>query len=91
MVKLKELLEEEQLNEFLGSLVKAIFKTKATKLGASFFANPVIGKAFQEYIDDTKKFKEKMKRQGISNERDLKKAIRNNPAFDGETYDVDWE
>jgi hypothetical protein len=72
MKKKQQLNEEEQLNEFLGSLVKAIFKTKATALGKAAFADPVLHKAFQQYIDDTNKFKAKLKKRGISDPKALR-------------------
>lgn len=75
MKKKQQLNEEEQLNEFLGSLVKAIFKTKATALGKAAFADPGLHNAFQKYLDDTKEFKAKLKRHGVSDPQDMKKKL----------------
>lgn len=57
------------------ALVQGVFKMKAKALGMAFFASPVIGKAFQEYIDDTNKFKAQLKKQGILNQGDLSKKL----------------
>lgn len=83
-MKKKEQLDEQeqQLNEFLGSLVKAIFKTKAAALGKSAFADPRLHKAFQDYIDDTNAFKAKLKKRGVTSPSDLRKAFEKDPNLD---------
>ena len=83
-MKKKEQLDEQeqQLNEFLGSLLKAIFKSKATAVGKAAFADPLLHKAFQGYIDDTKKFKAKLKKIGVTSPSDLRKAFEKDPNLD---------
>jgi hypothetical protein len=91
MKKKQQLDEQEQLNEFLGALVKAVFKSKATKLGAAAFADPRLKNAFEDYIKDTKEFKDKLKRIGVTSSADLKKAIEKSPNIDADRYGLDWE
>ena len=81
-MKKKEQLDEQQLNEFLGSLVKAVFKSKATAVGKTAFADPLLHKAFQDYIDDTKTFKAKLKKRGVTSPSDLRKAFEKDPNLD---------
>ena len=89
MKKKQQLDEQEQLNEFLGALVKAVFKSKATKLGAAAFADPRLKDAFEDYIKDTKEFKAKLKRIGVSSTADLKTAIKKSSNIDSNL--LDWE
>ena len=77
--KKQNLTEEQQLNEFFGKLVTAIFKNKAGKLAKGAFSDPRLAGAFDKYIEDTKQFKNKLKRLGLTGREDLKKAINNNP------------
>jgi hypothetical protein len=83
-MKTKEQLDEQeqQLNEFLGSLLKAVFKSKATVVGKAAFADPLLYKAFQDYIDDTKTFKAKLKKRGVTSSSDLRKAFEKDPNLD---------
>jgi|TARA_Y100000385_G_C13059630_1_gene623713 hypothetical protein len=75
MKRKQQLNEQELLSEFLGSLVKAVFNTKAKAVGKAAFADPLLHTAFQNYIDDTKKFKAKLKKAGITSTQDLKKSF----------------
>lgn len=75
MKRKQQLNEQELLSEFLGSLVKAVFNTKAKAVGKAAFADPLLHQAFQDYIDDTKKFKEKLKKRGVTSTKDLKKSF----------------
>tara|TARA_B100001093_G_C26691843_1_gene955188 strand:- start:230 stop:508 length:279 start_codon:yes stop_codon:yes gene_type:complete len=76
----KEVLTETQIiSEFIGSLVNAIFKGKANKLAKGFYSNPKLKKSLQKYIDDTNEFRKELKRLGLGNQEDLKKALADNP------------
>ena len=48
---------------------------KAKALGMAFFNNPAHHNAFQQYIDDTKEYKTKLKKRGILNQGDLSKKL----------------
>jgi len=77
--KKQNLTEEQQLNEFFGKLVTAIFKNKAGKIAKGVFSDPRLGSAFDKYVEDTKQFKNKLKRLGLTSREDLKNAINNDP------------
>tara|TARA_B100001057_G_C22753720_1_gene912815 strand:+ start:510 stop:782 length:273 start_codon:yes stop_codon:yes gene_type:complete len=73
----KEVLSENKIiAEFIGSLVNSIFKGKAKKLGKSFFGDPRLKSALDNYIKDTNEFKKELKRLGLGNTNDLKKALK---------------
>ena len=57
------------------ALVQGVFKMKAKALGMAFFNNPITHNAFQQYIDDTNKFKARLKKRGILNQGDLSKKL----------------
>jgi hypothetical protein len=64
------------------ALVQGVFKMKAKALGMAFFNNPITHNAFQQYIDDTKKYKAKLKRVGLTSPEDLRKAFERSPNLD---------
>lgn len=68
--------ENKIISEFIGSLVNSIFKGKAKKLGKSFFNDPRLKSALDDYIKDTNEFKKELKRLGYGNQNDLKKALK---------------
>lgn len=78
-IKKQPLNEEHLINEFFGKLVTAIFKNKANKLSKKAFSDPRLTKVFDKYVEDTKKFKEELKRLGLTSREDLKNAINKNP------------
>ena len=69
----------------IGTLAKAVFNFKAKCLVRLFYSNSRVKKSFQTYIDDTEKFKKELKRQGLGNTEDLKKALADDPNL------PDWE
>ena len=76
----KEPLNEEQiLHEFFGKLVTKIFNSKALKVGKKMFKDPRMVKAFDDYVEDTKKFKQELKRLGLTSRQDLIDATKNDP------------
>jgi hypothetical protein len=74
----------------IGWLATKVFKTQATKLGTAAFADPRLKTAFEDYIKDTKEFKAKLKRIGVSSPADLKKAIERCPNIDADKVTLDW-
>ena len=79
-IKIKKPLNEEQLlHEFFGKLVTKIFNSKALKVGKKMFKDPRMVKAFDNYIEDTKKFKDELKRLGLTSRQDLIDATKKNP------------
>jgi len=77
--KKQPLNEEQIINEFFGKLVTAIFNNKANKLSKKAFSDPRLTNLFDKYVEDTKKFKEELKRIGYTSREDLKTAINKNP------------
>lgn len=71
--------QEQQLNEFIGGLVNAIFKGKARKIAKGKLEDPRLANSLQQYINDTEKFRQELKRIGYSSTEDLKKALANDP------------
>jgi len=78
-IKKQPLNEEQIINEFIGKLATAIFNNKAKKLSKNAFEDPRLANLFDKYVEDTKKFKEELKRLGYSSREDLKNAINKNP------------
>lgn len=77
--KKQPLNEEQIINEFFGKLVTAIFNNKAKKLSKKAFSDPRLTKVFDKYVEDTKKFKDELKRLGLTSREDLKTAINKDP------------
>ena len=71
--------QEQQLNEFIGGLVNAVFKGKARKIGKSKLEDPRLANSLQKYIDNTEKFRQELRDIGYSSKEDLKKALAKNP------------
>ena len=71
--------EEHLINEFIGKLATAIFNSKAKKLSKKAFSDPRLTKVFDKYVEDTKKFKDELKRLGLTSREDLKNAINKDP------------
>ena len=46
------------------------------------FSDPRLTKVFDKYVEDTKKFKEELKRIGYTSREDLKNAINKNPRLE---------
>ena len=79
----KEPLNEEQLlHEFFGKLVTKIFNSKARKVGKKMFKDPRMVKVFDDYIENTKKFKDELKRLGLTSKQDLIDATKKDPNLD---------
>jgi len=76
MKKKRQLNEQELLNEFIGSIVQAIFKKKARKVSTDMFKDPRLADALDDYIKDTKEFKAELKRLGYTSIEDLKAATK---------------
>ena len=81
-IKKQPLNEEQIINEFIGKLATAIFNNKAKKLSKNAFSDPRLANLFDKYVEDTKKFKEELKRLGLTSREDLKNAINNNPRLE---------
>lgn len=81
-IKKQPLNEEQLINEFIGKLATAIFNNKAKKLSKKAFSDPRLTKVFDKYVEDTKKFKEELKRIGYTSREDLKNAINKNPRLE---------
>ena len=71
--------QEQQLNEFIGGIVNAIFNGKARKIAKSKLEDPRLANSLQKYIDNTEKFRQELKSIGYSSKEDLKKALAKNP------------
>jgi len=71
--------QEQQLNEFIGGIVNAIFKGKARKIAKSKLEDPRLANSLQKYIDNTEKFRQELKSIGLSSKEDLKKALAKDP------------
>ena len=71
--------QEQQLNEFIGGIVNAIFKGKARKIAKSKLEDPRLANSLQKYIDNTEKFRQELKSIGYSSTEDLKKALAKDP------------
>ena len=67
--------QEQQLNEFIGGIVNAIFSGKARKIAKSKLEDPRLANSLQKYIDNTEKFRQELKSIGLSSKEDLKKAL----------------
>ena len=63
------------MNIHFSSSTKQFVVSKAKAVGKTAFADPLLHQAFQDYIDDTKKFKAKLKKRGVTSTKDLKKAF----------------
>jgi hypothetical protein len=57
------------------ALVQGVFKMKAKALGMAFFNNPATHNAFQQYLDDTKEYKAKLKKHGVLDPKDMRKKL----------------
>lgn len=57
------------------ALVQGVFKMKAKALGTAFFYNPATHNAFQQYLDDTKEYKAKLKKHGVLDPKDMRKKL----------------
>ena len=79
MKKKRQLNEQELLNEFIGSIVQAIFKKKARKVSTDMFKDPRLADALDDYIKDTQEFKAELKRLGYTSIKDLQAATEANP------------
>ncbi len=60
-------------------LAKSIFNLKAKAVGKKMFKDPRMIKIFDDYIEDQKKFKEELKRLGLTSREDLKNACNKSP------------
>ena len=60
-------------------LAKSIFNMKAHAVGKKMFKDKRMVKVFDDYIEDTKKFKEELKRLGLTSRQDLIEATKNDP------------
>ena len=60
-------------------MAKKVFQMKADALTRKAFTDPRLTAVFDKYVEDTKKFKEELKRLGLSSREDLKNAINKNP------------
>jgi hypothetical protein len=60
-------------------LVVGLFKSRAGELAKQAFKDPRMVDAFDKYIEDTKEFKARLKRLGLTSREDLKNAINNDP------------
>ena len=59
-------------------LAKSIFKMKANAVGKKCLKIQMI-KIFDDYIEDQKKFKEELKRLGLTSREDLIEATKKDP------------
>ena len=66
----------------IGWLAKSIFNMKAKAVGKKMFKDPRMIKIFDTYIEDQKKFKEELKRLGLTSREDLIEATKKNPNLD---------
>ena len=55
---------------------------KANAVGKKMFKDPRMIKIFDDYIEDQKKFKEELKRLGLTSREDLIEATKKNPHLD---------
>ena len=58
-------------------MAKKVFEIQADSLTNKFCSDPT--NLFDKYVEDTKKFKEELKRLGLSSREDLKNAINKDP------------
>lgn len=63
-------------------LAKSIFNLKAKAVGKKMFKDPRMIKIFDTYIEDQKKFKEELKRLGLTSREDLIEATKKDPNLD---------